>query len=88
MVQSHYADLLEELQGQLDNFEIPKKRLFPSKKEKSTPFWQRLQERTNQCAICDQVQDSMGRHYQVFFPYTLSDKATFAIPARYIVKYD
>ena len=67
MVQTHYADLLEELHAQLEDFEIPKKRLFPSKKENKTPFWQHLQERTAHCAICDQVEDSMDRHYQVFF---------------------
>lgn len=67
MVQSHYADLLEELQTQLKNFEIPKKRLFPSKKEKNIPFWQHLQERTAQCSVCNQLNDSLDRHYQVFF---------------------
>ncbi len=67
MVQTHYADILEELQAQLEDLELPKKRLFPRKKEENTPYWQRLQHRSAQCAICRQVEDGMDRQYRVFF---------------------
>jgi hypothetical protein len=88
MVQSHYANILEELQSQLENYEIPKKRFFSPKKKEETPFWQHLQERTARCAVCKQVEDSMDRHYQVFFSLLkeqefcriLEDSKGFCIP--------
>lgn len=70
MVQTHYARLLEELQRQTENYEIPKKKpLFRRKKQEHTakPYWQILQERLSSCAICDQADDSMDRAYRVFF---------------------
>lgn len=66
MVQTHYADLLEDLQAHLEQ-RMPKKRLFSRKKEDSVPIWQYLQERTDRCVICDRVEDSMDRKYRVFF---------------------
>lgn len=67
MVQTHYADILEELRARMENLEVPKRRLFAPKKASDVPFWQHLQDRTDQCAICRQVEDSMDRQYRVFF---------------------
>lgn len=67
MVQTHYADLLLELRAQMENYEVPKKRIFSRKRVEKMPFWQHLQERTAQCVICQRVEESMDRQYRVFF---------------------
>lgn len=68
MLQTHMADVLKDLQRQMEDLELPKKRLFPKKNaQKDRPYWGHLQERVERCAICDQVQSNMDRHYQVFF---------------------
>lgn len=68
MIQTHYADILQELQAQSENYEIPKqKRLFKKKKSENKPYWLHLQERVAACAICDRVESNMDRQYQVFF---------------------
>lgn len=69
MVQTHYEELLQELHEQLENYDVPaKKSLFQKKKtEEKKPYWRHLQERLDQCAICDRVEDNMKRQFQVFF---------------------
>lgn len=69
MIQTHYARLLEDLQQQTENYEIPPKKSLFGRKQKKTkkPYWQSLQERLRTCAVCDQANDSMDRGYRVFF---------------------
>lgn len=68
MLQTHMADVLRGLEGQMEDLQIPKKRLFARKTpQKEQPYWQHLQQRVGRCAICDQVETNMQRHYQVFF---------------------
>ena len=76
MLQTHMADILEDLQENAARPEAPRKSLLGKKNaEQKQPYWQHLQERVDSCAICDQVQSNMARHYQVFF--SLLDEAEF-----------
>lgn len=71
MLQTHYAGLLEEFHQQAENFEPPtQKSLFGKKKpqpEAKDPYWQRLQERVDSCAVCDKIEYNMSRYYHTFF---------------------
>lgn len=70
MLQTYYAGLLEELEDQLSNYELPaKKGLFQKKKPvpAETPYWKRLQERVDSCAICDKTAYNMERYFATFF---------------------
>lgn len=72
MLQTHYENLLLELQKQMENYEIPeKKRLFQRKKpSQALPYHQHLRQRLDRCAICDSVEENMQRQYRVFFSLT------------------
>ena len=70
MLQTYYAGLLEEMQAQLDDYDLPpQKGVFTKKRPQSevTPYWQRLQERVNSCAICEKVDYNMERYFETFF---------------------
>lgn len=77
MLQTHFEMTLQQLQDQMEHYEIPaKKGLFQRKKStEEVPYWQRLQQQVERCAICDRVEDTMQRHYQVLF--TLLEEAEF-----------
>lgn len=76
MLQTHMAQILQELQERADRPEVPQRRLFRKKQAGSQqPYWQRLQARVASCAICDQVESNMQRQYRVFFG--LLEKAEF-----------
>ena len=65
MLQSHMEDILLEL----ENISLPEgtKSLFRKKSNTAQPVWERLQQRVDSCAICDQLEESVQRHYQTFF---------------------
>ena len=70
MLQTYYAGLLEQLQEQLDDYELPpKKSLFGNKKQQKeeTPLWQILQARVESCAICEKVDYNMERYFSTFY---------------------
>lgn len=68
MIQTHMANVMEELHQQAQDPQIPQKRLFGKKKPaQKLPYWQHLQQRVDSCAICEQVESGMTRHFQVFF---------------------
>ena len=70
MLQTYYAGLLEEMQNQLDSYELPpQKGLFNKKRPQTeeTPCWKHLQERVDSCAICDKVDYNMERYFETFF---------------------
>lgn len=70
MLQTYYAGLLEEMQAQLDDYDLPpQKGVFTKKRPQSeeVPYWQRLQERVNSCAICEKVDYNMERYFETFF---------------------
>ncbi len=69
MLQTHCEALLQQLQSQTENYEIPEKRGLFSKKKPTTdaPYWLRLQQQVDRCAVCDQIADNMQRHFRVFF---------------------
>lgn len=69
MVQTHCEDILEDLQRQMQDGQIPqKKSRFGRKKEDAAaPYWSHLQQRVDSCVICDRVEEGMTRQYRVFF---------------------
>lgn len=70
MLQTYYAGLLEELDAQLEDYEVSAKPgLFSRKKARSNdaPYWERLQARVASCAICDKVEYNMERYFSTFF---------------------
>jgi len=68
ILQTHMEDILLQLQTLSENREIPEKKgLFRKKPEEKQTDWQQLQQRVSSCAICDQLSDSVQRHYRVFF---------------------
>ena len=68
MLQSHIEYLLPELEALSKNKEMPEKKgLFKKKATEGQPVWEQLQQRVDSCAICQHVQDSVQREYQVFF---------------------
>jgi len=69
MLQTHYASLLEKFRKETDGFtEPPKKTLFSRKKPvEDQPLWQRLEEQTEKCFICERLEYHMDRYYLTFF---------------------
>lgn len=68
MLQTHMEAVLLELRTMAETQTVPeKKSLFRKKAREDQPQWQRLQQRADSCAVCDQVADSMQRNYRVFF---------------------
>jgi hypothetical protein len=68
MLQSHIEYLLLELDALSKNKAIPEKKgLFKKKSTEDQPIWLQLQHHVDSCAICQQVQESTQRDYQVFF---------------------
>lgn len=69
MLQTYYAGLLEELQEQLDHYDLaPQKGLFNKKRQETgeTPY-ARLRERLSSCAICEKVDYNMERYFETFY---------------------
>ena len=69
MLQTYYAGLLEELQEQLDDYELPPQQGLFNKKRTHTkePPYRRLRERLDSCAICEKVDYNMERYFATFF---------------------
>lgn len=69
MLQTYYAGLLEELQAQLDHYELPpQKGLFSKKRTHAEePPYRRLRERLDSCAICEKVDYNMARYFETFY---------------------
>lgn len=69
ILQTYMNQLLEELQGQLDDFELPAKRpLFKKKAPQEAPdilTWAKTKQST--CYICDKIEYNMHRYFRTFF---------------------
>ena len=70
ILQTWYIDMLEQLEAQLDSYELPeKKSLFRRKKQEEARDgmlpW--LEEKLGSCFICNQVEENMERYYATFF---------------------
>ena len=70
ILQTYYTGLLQELEGQLDAFELPpKKSLLRRRPTDTAPAglmaW--MAEKQSTCFVCDQVHSSMARYYRTFF---------------------
>ena len=73
MMQTYYACMMEELNKQLDDFEMPDKRpLLPIRKapEKSLPLVEWLKSRDGSCYICGRIDENLERYYSTFFVLT------------------
>lgn len=68
MLQSHMEDILLELEEQSKTpGKAEKKSLFKNKDVENQGHWRYLQQRVESCAVCNQREESMERHYKVFF---------------------
>ena len=69
ILQTHFGNLLEELQEEAASLQIPEKRpLFGKKKQSDTiPYWKRLQERNRRCYLCEKNEYNMNRYFDTFF---------------------
>ena len=69
ILQTHLAELMEELHREAQSFEMPGKRsLFSKKKQpEAETFSRRLEKRVNSCFICTKIQYNMERYYRTFF---------------------
>lgn len=67
MLQTHTEDILLELEELSKNGAYSEKKGLFKKAAPACPAGERLQQRANSCAVCDQVEESMKRQYQVFF---------------------
>ena len=70
MMQTYYAQMMAELNKQLDDFEMPDKRpLFSlGKKEKTKlPLVEWLQSKHDSCYICDRIEENQSRYFATFF---------------------
>ena len=70
MMQTYYARIMEELNEQLDDFEMPDKRpLLSIRKQKETtlPLVEWLQKKQDSCYICDRIRENQRRYYATFF---------------------
>lgn len=69
ILQTYYACLLEEFQSEMDQMTVPaKKSLFaPRKKSAEEPWWQRLEQKTDSCFLCNRIDYHMDRYYHTFF---------------------
>lgn len=73
ILQTYYVSLLEELERELDDFELPeKKKLFRRKSaeepESSLVTWMR--QKQDSCYICNKMEYNMARYYHTFFVLT------------------
>ena len=68
MLQSHMEDILLELEDMSKSpIQIEQPGLFQKRRARQNTAAQHLQHRVESCAICQQVEESMDRNYQVFF---------------------
>ncbi len=68
MMQSYLIGLRKELDGQLDNFELPpKKGLFAKKPQGDMPILEWLRKKNGSCFLCGKINYNMGRYYATFF---------------------
>lgn len=72
ILQSHYAELLEEFQtAAADRKPERNTGLFRKKQEKTEElYWEKLNKRVNSCYICDKMDYNMERYYDTFFHLT------------------
>lgn len=68
MLQTHLEDILLQLEQLSEKGEnTGKKGLFSKRSSGGQPVWAHLEQRIHSCAICQQINESMQRNYQVFF---------------------
>ena len=70
ILQTYYIGLLEELEQQLDDFELPekKKRFYRKSTEVSeSSLVQWMRKKQDSCFICNKMEYNMARYYHTFF---------------------
>ena len=77
MMQTYYACLMEELNKQLDDFQMPEKRpLLNLRKQPAPqiPLAQWLRKKQSSCYICDRIEENLERYYSTFFVLTKEEE--------------
>lgn len=73
IMQTYYVGLIKELEQQLDDFELPaKKGFFSKKQQEQLPLLQWAKEKNSTCFLCDKLAYNMRRYYATFF-YMIKD---------------
>lgn len=67
MLQTHMEDIFLQLEVLSKNCGGTEKKGLFKTRSSAQPAWEQLQQRVDRCAICNQVEESMARHYEVFF---------------------
>lgn len=70
ILQTYYIGMMQELQAQMDDYELPEKRSFFRRKkaepqESTLVPW--LEKKLSSCFVCGQLESSMERYYATFF---------------------
>lgn len=68
ILQTYYVCMIQELEAQLDSYEVPKKGLFTRKTASAgNPVIESLKRREQSCFLCNSVNETMERYFGTFF---------------------
>lgn len=68
ILQTYYVGLIQQLEAQLEDYEVPKKGLFSRKAASSgNPVIESLKQREASCFLCNSLNASMQRYFDTFF---------------------
>ena len=68
MLQTYYLCMLDRLKAEMAQFEAPApKKLFAKPQVSEDGLWKQVQQETDNCCICDRLNDNMMRYYHTFF---------------------
>lgn len=69
ILQTYYAGILEELQCEATDPDVPAPKKLFQKKQPTVQdrYWQRLREKVDRCYICDKIDYNMERYFDTFF---------------------
>lgn len=70
ILQTYFLYMMEQLDAQMDNYELPEKKSLFRRKKQETPKdtmvpW--LEEKLSSCFICKQIEENMSRYYATFY---------------------
>lgn len=68
ILQTHYAGLIEQFKKEAQEFQSPKRKLLPIKKQADgDTWWKRLKKKECSCFLCEKNEYNMKRYYHTFF---------------------
>lgn len=70
ILQTYFLDMMEQLEAQLDSYELPEKKSLFRRKKAEEPRgelvpW--MEKKLGSCFVCKQVEENMERYYATFF---------------------